>query len=529
MLQEHIQAKHGNDEKGSTTSAAAAMVQCKLSIGAANDPLEAEADDMAEKVMRMPAPGFIQRKCAHCEEEETARRKPLTSFIQKTGTQGGTMASDSVSQQISSSRGGGDSMDGNTKSFMESRFGTDFSAVNIHTGSEAVQMSRELNAKAFTVGNDIYFNSGEYNPDTAEGKHLLAHELTHTVQQEGERKIQRTPDEADCRYDAGEVSSSHTGTGILPADVVALGDGRLLIGDFGVDWRHVNASVSSNPVWQQWQRTFERDDSYRLEIIGYTDCVGNERNNARLRQGRAQNIYNLMSTTAQSRVVSTTAAATGDYIYNNSSQVGRAFNRGVIIRLYQEFNFEEEEGSTITANLCGPNITSWLVRQMNTNMNHPAIRTARETEWPRYVPGFNLGWTYGFLSDFRALVRAGGPWDFKSQQGGRGGAWRNNPGRPCPSLPCDRTVTMCGMCFNYDVPGNIHYGWVGVAAGLRPWFLHNRAAAAQAGGVDDPKDTVAIDIGIRMYRDGTTLCDELMAHQNELNLDRTEGCVACGT
>ena len=58
-------------------------VQCKLSVGAVDDPLEHEADAMADKVMRMPEQNFIQRKCAHCEEEEKAQRKPLQSFIQK--------------------------------------------------------------------------------------------------------------------------------------------------------------------------------------------------------------------------------------------------------------------------------------------------------------------------------------------------------------------------------------------------------------------------------------------------------------
>jgi len=68
---------------------------------------------------------------------------------------------------------------------MESGFGADFSDVKIHTDTNAVQMSQELGAQAFTNGNDVYFNKGKYNPDSREGKHLLAHELTHTIQQTG--------------------------------------------------------------------------------------------------------------------------------------------------------------------------------------------------------------------------------------------------------------------------------------------------------------------------------------------------------
>jgi outer membrane protein OmpA-like peptidoglycan-associated protein len=196
-----------------------ATVQCALTIGAVNDPLEAEADAVADRVMRMPMPGTpvvgstvpaiqrqcaaceqeelqrqplaavssiptIQRQCAACAEEEELQRKPIAETIRRKGD-GGQTVSPAITSSIHATRGSGSRMDGATQSFMESRFGTDFSNVNIHTGDYAVQLSRDLSAKAFTVGNDIYFNSGQYNPGSDSGKHLLAHELTHTVQQGG--------------------------------------------------------------------------------------------------------------------------------------------------------------------------------------------------------------------------------------------------------------------------------------------------------------------------------------------------------
>ncbi len=111
-------------------------VQCKLSIGAVDDPMEAEAEAMADRVMRMPETA-VQRKCAHCEEEEQAQRKPMSAFIQKMGNGGGGVASEAISRQINESKGNGSSMDTETKSFMENRFGTDFSDVKIHTGSQS--------------------------------------------------------------------------------------------------------------------------------------------------------------------------------------------------------------------------------------------------------------------------------------------------------------------------------------------------------------------------------------------------------
>ena len=154
-----------------------------LTIGAANDVYEQQADAVANQIMRMPEQPFVQRKCAHCEEEVQVQRKPLTSFIQRKADAGGGMASQTVANQIQATKGGGSPLPVTTRSFMERRFGADFSGVNIHDGDYAAHLSSELNAQAFTVGNDIYFNSGKYEPDSTDGKQLLAHELTHTVQQ----------------------------------------------------------------------------------------------------------------------------------------------------------------------------------------------------------------------------------------------------------------------------------------------------------------------------------------------------------
>ncbi len=85
-------------------------------------------------------------------------------------------------------RGGGDPLDPATRDFMEPRFGADFSAVRIHRDSEADRLSRQIGARAFTHGTDIYFASGHYAPERDEGRRLLAHELTHVVQQGGARE-----------------------------------------------------------------------------------------------------------------------------------------------------------------------------------------------------------------------------------------------------------------------------------------------------------------------------------------------------
>ncbi len=184
------------------------LIQAKLSVGEPNDKYEKQADAIADKVMTMPEQNFVQRKCAHCEEEEKkqVQRKPLseniTPFIQ-TKSNSSAEVSNSLSNKISSSQGTGSNMDSNTQSFMSSRFGNDFNSVKIHTDGEAIQMNRELNAKAFTTGNDIYFNEGQYQPGSDSGKYLLAHELTHTIHQNKNiNTIQRACSPADqVEYD----------------------------------------------------------------------------------------------------------------------------------------------------------------------------------------------------------------------------------------------------------------------------------------------------------------------------------------
>jgi hypothetical protein len=99
----------------------------------------------------------------------------------------GFQASDDVEQRLASQKGGGSPLPDDTRSFMEARLGADFGGVRTHTGGEALQLTRELKAQAFTHGQDIYFGAGKYDPDTSGGQRLLAHELTHVVQQTGDR------------------------------------------------------------------------------------------------------------------------------------------------------------------------------------------------------------------------------------------------------------------------------------------------------------------------------------------------------
>ncbi len=170
------------------------IIHPKLYINSPGDKYEQEADAMANKVMRMPSieskgmassssliGASIQRKCASCEEEQ--KRKQI--MRKEAGNFSGIQVSNSFSSSLNASKGAGSTLPKSTKSFMENAFSTDFSNVKIHNDSQAHQMSQSINAKAFTHGHDIYFGSGQFNPNSYSGKSLLAHELTHTLQQWG--------------------------------------------------------------------------------------------------------------------------------------------------------------------------------------------------------------------------------------------------------------------------------------------------------------------------------------------------------
>lgn len=139
---------------------AQAKIQPKLTISIPGDVSEQEADQMAEFVTQNDGSpeqnGILQRKCASCEA--------ATSRADVNGS-------------------GSQALDPGTKAFMGRRFGTDFSNVRIHTDNRAARLSQGLHARAFTYGSDIYFNRNQYAPDTTSGRKLLAHELTHAIQQ----------------------------------------------------------------------------------------------------------------------------------------------------------------------------------------------------------------------------------------------------------------------------------------------------------------------------------------------------------
>ena len=184
-------------------------VQPKLKIGNPDDPYEKEADQTADQVVQkmedeseFPS---VQRKYEKPEEEK----------IQTKGGESGQTVPASIESRLNANQGEGKPLPGQMQISMENAFGEDLSDVRVHTDSNAEQLNAGLSAKAFTYGKDIYFNSGEYDTQSSEGKHLLAHEITHVLQQRGkestssgEESYQKTTPQISRALSGGQITSA---------------------------------------------------------------------------------------------------------------------------------------------------------------------------------------------------------------------------------------------------------------------------------------------------------------------------------
>jgi hypothetical protein len=148
-----------------TTSGPA--IRCQTAVSAPNDPAEVEAHAVARQVVQMAAP----------EPAAVAVGGAVRDVVQRAPSAPGSAG------PVSVGTGGGAPLPASVRNFMEPRFGADFSNVRIHTGAAAAAQSAQLNANAFALGQHVFFGAGKYQPDTAAGKELIAHELTHTIQQ----------------------------------------------------------------------------------------------------------------------------------------------------------------------------------------------------------------------------------------------------------------------------------------------------------------------------------------------------------
>ena len=165
-------------------TAQAGRIQAKLMVGSAYDPAERQADEVAHQVMR-------QLRGAGEQHDDTGEAVPALQRAVRAPHSGGPIGLDGgevgaeLAAGIDSQRGRGHALPGRVLQPFERAFGADLSAVRVHHDERASVLNEAVSARAFTIGSDIFLGAGQYRPDSDAGQELLAHELTHTIQQRG--------------------------------------------------------------------------------------------------------------------------------------------------------------------------------------------------------------------------------------------------------------------------------------------------------------------------------------------------------
>jgi hypothetical protein len=218
---------YGNQAMLQMHSRRAPALQAKLRINTPGDSFEQEADQVADRVMCMADPaagarsfsigpaGTVQRKCscggeggecAACAEKKEEGLQRFASGRTPSASAGTATAPPVVHQVLSSP---GQPLDSATRDFMEARFGQHFGGVRVHTNARAAESARSVNALAYTLGNNVVFGQNSYSPRSETGQRLLAHELTHVLQQGSQPlTIQRQPSQpVDAEQRAIEVEA----------------------------------------------------------------------------------------------------------------------------------------------------------------------------------------------------------------------------------------------------------------------------------------------------------------------------------
>lgn len=290
-------------------------------------------------------------------------------------------------------RSPGQPLDAGTRTFMESRFSHDFSGVRVHTDAKAAESARSVNALAYTVGRDLVFGMGQYSPTTMIGRRLLAHELTHVVQQSSQHiapnpdltigsgddsveqeakrignligsytmfgveankpettvgwqqttptvKLFNAPNRIqrfaacgaskDCpARQHGELEKARSGP--MKVNIIDSPFQGLLISNFDSGSAEVKKDLMSNSEWKTLSYRMSADVDRRWRILGFSDCHGVDRENELLRSKRAFAINNLLPRDAQKQVDGVEPAPLSVCVDDNKTENGRRNNRSVVI------------------------------------------------------------------------------------------------------------------------------------------------------------------------------------------------------
>jgi hypothetical protein len=485
-------------------------IRAQLTIGPVDDPYEREADRVAGEVMRMPdpqaagsmqrAPVSVQRLCAACEKkrvqrtcaacERSADEETLVQAksggddrglcpecehtrLQRAHAEDGSAGDDAPALVHNVLHTSGVPLDATSRTYMEPRFGHDFSAVRVHTDARAAASAAAIRAHAYTSGPHIVFATGRYQPQTGTGRQLLAHELTHVVQQGASRgAIERltavAPSPVQLQVsavDGGTVARAWNDCG-APEDCpprksgeraraasATLQVGQLdapesgeIVSHFPIGSHRVT-SLRTNPTWAAFIGVILAESS-RWEILGFSDCQGGVELNTDVRTRRAQAVFNLLPAAARAKIDRAVAAPLSDCLGTNDSESNRSFNRSVVFRrTVTDVTMEGEDIEvTVPDFLCGPDVTAQVAA---------AVAKTRTTF---------AGWSTDEKEDscdaLDSLLRGGAAWDIVDLHNN---AWIHRDYRPpCATAggtpPCGSSIQVDNDCYYAGSPNYVIFG-----------------------------------------------------------------------
>jgi outer membrane protein OmpA-like peptidoglycan-associated protein len=531
------------------------IVRAKLAISEPNDPEEREADQVADRVMRAPA-GFPISSSSSCscsadgENCEECRQKPGGTIARKPA--GGANPATSHHGVEHILRSSGQPLDIATRAFFEPRFGRDFSRVRVHTSDAAAESARSIAAHAYTLGRDVVFAPGKYNPQTSAGQSLLAHELAHTIQQKPDGVFKR-PDSMPHLSQVQSRIQRSCGTDLhdpkpdcTASDTGVIGQQFLFV---------VNCDdLQPGEAGKVTRFAAALKPGAHLNIHGFASEEGPVEFNLALSCHRANVIAGMLQAARPDCTISAN--------YKHGAHGGpplRDFWRSVIVEEVKPQPEPPKPGPV--THVCGPDVTDWFLDQVARAKKDPAVLEIKANlEGAQRVAAAN-----GFSADQvaeggiakRVLAeegRVGSPArtaDARSQlhasepsQAAFGRArlastvplagapealvlaairrasllwkgvvgtkkrydFKNNSMKAplsanCP-VDCAHSITFCSPgaenCFGADLPGNIFYAHLGRFAGFTQLALQLGSQFAQlesSSHWDPPEDTAMISTG----------------------------------
>lgn len=416
-------------------------LQTKLAVSQPGDEFEQEADRVVEQVMRMPD-----------AELNRQHRDIGTPLIQRRATSGdtGVMEAPPIVHNVLNSPG--QPLDAATRAFFEPRFGHDFSQVRVHTDSMAAQSARDVNALAYTVSHDIVFRQGQFASETQAGQRLLAHELTHVVQQgaapahpPAEAPDAITRPVVPLHTDAAPQLSRQPAPGSssqAAASSPTAGLAPSTISSCRIEFRQGTTDAvdpASRDACLETARAYVEAGSGQVELHGYASEEGDARFNADLAGRRAEAVKRLL---VARRVPAAAISPIGHGVDRTYS--GLAPNRRVEVVLFRSLTFADEE-ITIPRFICGPDVT----RQVE-----DAVASARS---------LFAGWTPDqkneACEDLRGVTTGSYAWDIVELHNN---AWILNYRPLCATHgatpPCGSTVQVSRECYYAGSPNYVIFG-----------------------------------------------------------------------